>query len=63
MKSRLVFWFAAALLILAQFQDRRWKGLEVFDWDQGGYYSYLPATFLYGDPGRVDSLGKLVQQR
>jgi hypothetical protein len=63
MKSRLVFWFAAALLILAQFQDRRWKGLEVFDWDQGGYYSYLPATFLYGDPGRVDSLSKLVQQR
>jgi hypothetical protein len=63
MKSRLVFWFTAALLILAQFQDRRWKGLEVFDWDQGGYYSYLPATFLYGDPGRVDSLGQLVQQR
>ena len=63
MKSRLVFWFTAALLILAQFQDRRWKGLEVFDWDQGGYYSYLPATFLYGDPGRVDSLGNLVQQR
>lgn len=63
MKSRLVFWFAAGLLILAQFQDRRWDGLEVFDWDQGGYYSYLPATFLYGGPGRVDSLGKLVQQR
>ncbi len=63
MKSRLVFWFAAALLILAQFQDRRWDGLEVFDFDQGGYYCYLPATFLYGDPGRVDSLGKLVQQR
>jgi len=63
MKSRLVFWFTAALLILAQFQDRRWKGLEVFDWDPGGYYSYLPATFLYNDPGRVDSLGQLVQQR
>jgi hypothetical protein len=63
MHSRLVFWFAAALLILAQFQDRRWDGLEVFDYDQGGYYSYLPATFLYGGPGRVDSLGKLVQER
>lgn len=63
MKSRLVFWFTAALLILAQFQDRRWKGLEVFDWDPGGYYSYLPATFLYGDAGRVDSLAALVQRR
>ena len=61
MKSRLVFWFTVGLLVLAQFQDHRWKGLEVFNWDAGGYFSYLPATFLYQDPGRVDSLAQLVQ--
>jgi hypothetical protein len=61
MKSCLVFWFTVGLLILNQFQDRRWKALEVFDWDMGGYYSYLPATFLYDDLGRADSLALLVQ--
>ena len=61
MKVRLVYWFTVGLLVLAQFQDHRWKGLEVFNWDAGGYFSYLPATFLYHDPGRVDSLAHLVQ--
>ncbi|RZK58939.1 MAG: hypothetical protein EOO59_08060, partial [Hymenobacter sp.] len=61
MKSRIVFWLAAAVLILAQFQDKRWKVLEVFDWDPGGYYSYLPDRFLYGGPGHADSLAALVQ--
>jgi hypothetical protein len=61
MKSQLVFWVTVGLLILNQFQDRRWKALEVFDRDTGGYYSYLPATFLYHDPGRADSLALLVQ--
>ncbi len=61
MKSRFVYWFAVGLLVLAQFQDHRWKTQEVFDWDAGGYFSYLPATFLYHDSGRVDSLAHLVQ--
>jgi hypothetical protein len=61
MKSRFLFWLAAAILVLAQFQDRRWKVLEVFDWDGGGYYAYLPAHFLYGDVGRADSLNELLQ--
>ena len=61
MKSRIVFWLAAAVLILAQFQDKRWKVLEVFDWDPGGYYSYLPDRFLYHGPGHADSLAALVQ--
>ena len=63
MKSLLVFWLAAATLTLAQFQDRRWKPLEVFDWDGGGYYAYLPAHFLYGGVGRADSLNELLQAR
>jgi hypothetical protein len=61
MKSRLVFWFTVGLLILNQFQDRRWKPLEVFDWDMGGYYAYLPAAFLYHDLGRADSLALLLE--
>ncbi|NML67011.1 glycosyltransferase family 39 protein [Hymenobacter sp. RP-2-7] len=60
MKSRLIFWLAAAVLVLAQFQDHRWKVQEVFDWDGGGYYGYLPDYFLYGGPGRADSLNQLL---
>lgn len=61
MKSRIAFWLVAAILVLAQFQDRRWKVLEVFDWDGGGYYAYLPAHFLYGGVGRADSLNERLQ--
>ena len=45
-----------ALATLALFQDRRWRALEVFDFDEGGYYAYLPAAFIYHDAGRADSL-------
>ena len=63
MKSRIVLWLTAALLFLAQAHSKPWKALEVFDWDQGGYFSYLPARFLYKDAGRPDSLAKLVEQQ
>ncbi|MCA8832418.1 glycosyltransferase family 39 protein [Hymenobacter sp. BT728] len=49
------------MLILATFQDKRWKPLEVFDNDQGGYYVYLPSIFLYQDAGRADSLQNIQQ--
>lgn len=63
MKSRTVFWLIAALLVLAVNQKKRWNSLEVFDWDAGGYFSYLPAAFIYDDPGRPDILALRVQQR
>ena len=56
MKSLLVFWFTAALLVLALFHDRPWKPLEVFSFDAGGYYAYLPTTLLYHAPARADTL-------
>jgi hypothetical protein len=56
MRSIHVWLFTAVLLVLAMFQDQRWKPLEVFDADEGGYYAYLPAAFIYGDLGRADSL-------
>jgi hypothetical protein len=62
MKSLLVLCFTAVLLFLAQAYAKPWKRLEVFDWDQGGYFSYLPARFLYHDAGRPDSLAKLVER-
>ncbi|RSK31157.1 glycosyltransferase family 39 protein [Hymenobacter metallilatus] len=61
MKSLLVFLFTAFLLILATFNDKRWKPLEVFDNDQGGYYVYLPSVLLYQDAGRADSLLRIQQ--
>ncbi len=51
-----VWLVVAALAVLAVFQDRRWKPLEVFDSDPAGYYAYLPAAFIYHDLGRADSL-------
>ncbi len=50
-------------MLLAVRQNQRWNTEAVFDWDAGGYFSYLPAVFLYHDPGRVDLLARLVQQR
>lgn len=61
MKPAWVWALTAVLVVLAVFNDRRWKQLEVFDYDPGGYYAYLPATFLYGDAGRADSLVKLLR--
>jgi hypothetical protein len=56
MKSKVVFWVIAAIMVLAQFNDKRWKPLEVFDFDAGGYYAYLPTILLDHAPARVDSL-------
>ncbi len=53
--SRYVWLLTAALAVLALFQDRPWKSLQVFDWDGGGYYVYLPAAFIRHDLGRADS--------
>lgn len=46
----------AVLAALAMFQKRRWKPLEVFDSDSGGYYVYLPSVFIYPDLASADSL-------
>ena len=56
MKSRLIFWLAAAVLVLAQWQGYRGPARAVFDGAGGGYYGYLPDYFLAGGPGRADSL-------
>lgn len=56
MKSKSIFWVIAAIMVLAQFNDKRWKPLEVFDFDAGGYYAYLPTILLDHAPARVDSL-------
>ena len=61
MRSVYVWLLTAALATLALFQDRPWKGLEVFNWDEGGYYAYLPSAFIYHDLGRADSLDRLAQ--
>jgi hypothetical protein len=63
MKSRSTFWLVVVLLLLAVHQNKRWNSLQVFDWDAGGYYSYLPAVFLYHDPGRVDIISRMVQRQ
>lgn len=61
MRSLYIWLFAAALATLALFQDKPWKPLEVFDWDEGGYYAYLPSAFIYGDLGRADSLQRIAE--
>ena len=51
----------AALAILALFQHKQWKPLEVFDSDPGGYYVYLPSAFIYQNLGRADSLQRIAK--
>ena len=60
-RSFSVWLLTAALATLALFQDKPWKPLEVFDWDQGGYYAYLPSAFIYHDLGRADSLQRVAE--
>ncbi|MBO2008327.1 ArnT family glycosyltransferase [Hymenobacter negativus] len=59
--SLYVWLLVATLATLAVFQDRRWKPLEVFDSDPGGYYTYLPSLLLYQHVGRADSLYQLAE--
>ena len=59
--SRWVWLLVAALATLAVFQDRRWKPLEVFHSDPGGYYAYLPSLFIYHHLGRADSLYRIAE--
>ena len=61
MRSFYVWLLAAALTTLALFQDRPWKELQVFDWDAGGYYVYLPSAFIYHDLARADSLQRIAE--
>ena len=61
MRSVYVWLLVALLAVLAVFQDKPWKALEVFDWDEGGYYVYLPSAFIYHDLGRADSLQRLAE--
>jgi hypothetical protein len=56
-----IWLLTAVLATLALFQDRPWKPLDVFNADEGGYYSYLPAAFIYKDLGRADSLQRLAE--
>lgn len=56
MKSKSVFWLLAGLLVLAQFHDKRWKTFDVFIYDNGGYYAYLPTLLLDRAPARADSV-------
>ena len=51
-----VFLFAA---VWVTFNVRRWNHREILQWDTDGYYLYLPAAFVHGDPlqlGFLDSI-------
>jgi len=41
--------FITFILVLIIFNRFSWKENNVFQWDQGGYYRYLPALFIYHD--------------
>ncbi|HEX8328666.1 MAG TPA: hypothetical protein VF629_14075 [Hymenobacter sp.] len=58
-RSFLVWLLVAGLALWVHNRDRAWRALEVFEWDAGGYYTYLPSAFIYHDIGRADSLERL----
>ncbi|MDO7850781.1 hypothetical protein [Hymenobacter convexus] len=58
-RSLLAWLLVAAMALWVNKRDRVWRALEVFEWDAGGYYTYLPSAFIYHDIGRADSLERL----
>ncbi len=50
--SALSLWLSAALLILIVFNRFNWRENTALQWDQSGYYIYLPAAFIYQDIDR-----------
>jgi hypothetical protein len=45
-----IIWAGYTIILLALFFSFRiWDKERVIDWDISHYYSYLPATFIYGD--------------
>lgn len=53
MKSKLFIFFTLAVFVYIVFNRFSWTDNQVFHWDKEGYYSYLPALFIYND---IDSL-------
>jgi hypothetical protein len=39
----------AAILLFITFNRFNWKENVVFQWDQNGYYRYLPAAIIYNN--------------
>ncbi len=46
-----VFWLLVALLLALSAHFRFWNDERIISWDISLYYSYLPLTFIYQDPG------------
>jgi len=57
-KANKVSWYTMLalmlLLVLVSFQRLHKRG-NIISWDTFGYYLYIPATFLHGDPGLYDT--------
>ncbi|MDZ7848080.1 MAG: hypothetical protein U5L96_15740 [Owenweeksia sp.] len=47
--TKITFIGIAVLMLLCFFIIKPWNKKQVIDWDISYYYSYLPATFIYGD--------------
>jgi hypothetical protein len=51
-----VFLVAAVWVV---FNTRRWNHREILQWDTDGYYLYLPAALIHGDPLHLDFLDSI----
>ena len=48
-ESQVAVWLTALVMLCVFLGGQRWKKGKVIDADVVSYYSYLPATFIYGD--------------
>ena len=47
MKSKILIFLVAIVYLYILFNRFDWKKNHVLEWDRAGYYSYLPALFIY----------------
>lgn len=60
MKLKVLILFITTLYVYILFNRQdEWKHTP-FEWDRMGYYSYLPAIFIYNDPGNLSFYPEII---
>ena len=60
-RSKIALALTAFLFIYIVFNLTKWQNKNMLAWDESGYYIYLPAVFIYNDPGHLAFYPKIEQ--
>jgi hypothetical protein len=56
---RFCYAYLFVILVFSTFFASKWKTTEVLQWDRWGYYSYLPAVFIYHDISQMEFIDRM----